>query len=95
MISMKRRTRIIFATTLGLAAATFFSGCQVLTYTSPAGEHFSRSSFGANTSISSLALETGTNGLRRVVLSGYQNNSTEALGAVTDAAIRAAIQSAK
>ena len=42
-----------------------------------------------------LAVETGTNGIRRVELHGYQNDSSQALGAVTDAAVRAAIQSAK
>ena len=69
--------------------------CQVLTYTGPNGERLSRSSLGANTSISSLAVEVGTNGLQRVELHGYQNDSSQALGAVTEAAVRAAIQSAK
>src|SRR5215472_14869393 len=44
------------------------SGCQVLTYGGPSGEHFSRCSFGATTSISSLLVEANTNGLRRVEL---------------------------
>src|SRR5882672_9236626 len=74
---------------------TLLSGCQALTYSSPTGERFSRASLGANTSISSLSFETGPGGLRRVELHGYQNDSTQALGAVTDAAVRAAIQSAK
>ena len=71
------------------------TACQVLTYVGPNGERLSRSSLGANTSISSLAVEVGTNGLRRVELHGYQNDSSQALGAVTEAAVRAAIQSAK
>ena len=71
------------------------TACQVLTYVGPNGERLSRSSLGANTSISSLAIEVGTNGLRRVELHGYQNDSSQALGAVTEAAVRAAIQSAK
>ena len=70
-------------------------GCTVLTYTSPSGERFTRSSLGANTSVSSLAVETQTNGLRRIELHGYQNNNTQALGTVTEAAVRAAIQGAK
>ena len=82
------------ATTITLASS-LLCGCQVLTYASPTGERFSRSSLGANTSVSSLAIETGTNGLRRVELHGYQNDSSQALGAVTDAAVRAAIQSVK
>ena len=75
--------------------AFFCTACQVLTYTSPSGEQLSRSSLGANTSISSLTVEVGTNGLRRVELHGYQNDSSQALGAVTEAAVRAAIQSTK
>jgi hypothetical protein len=71
------------------------SGCQVLTYGGPNGEHFSRCSFGATTSISSLLVEANTNGLRRVELRGYTNDSTSALGTVTEAAVRAAIQGAR
>jgi hypothetical protein len=71
------------------------TGCQVLTYSSPTGERFTRSSLGANTAISSLSVESGTNGLRRVSMHGYQNDSSQALGAVTDAAVRAAIGAAK
>ena len=94
-MNMKNRiAQIILATSLGLAA-TLFSGCQVLTYASPTGERFSRVSVGANTSISALTVETTTNGLRRIELHGYQNDSAQALGAVTEAAVRAAIQSAR
>jgi len=78
--------------TSSLALTLLTTGCQVLTYSSPTGERFTRSSLGANTSIHSLSVETGTNGLRKVQLRGYQNNETEALGAVTEAAVRAAIQ---
>ena len=68
------------------------AACQVLTYTGPNGERFSRSSFATTTSISSLSVETGTNGVRRVQLRGYQNDPTQALGVVTEAAVRAALQ---
>jgi len=51
--------------------ATLATGCTILTYTSPSGEHFTRGSLGANTSISSLAIEASTNGVRRVELRGY------------------------
>jgi hypothetical protein len=77
------------------AAALLLSGCQVLTYRSATGETFTRSSLGANISVSSLTVEAGTNGLRRVEMQGYQNDSSQALGAVTEAAVRAALQSAK
>ena len=71
----------------GLCAA-----CQVLTYSGPNGERFSRSAFATTTSISSLSIETDTNGVRRVQLEGYQNNATQALGIVTEAAVRAALR---
>jgi len=71
------------------------NGCQVLTYTGPGGERFSRTSFAATTVLSSLTIETCTNGIRRVELRGYQNDSTQALGTVTEAAVRAAIQGSK
>jgi hypothetical protein len=66
-------------------------GCTVLSYTSPQGEHFTRSAFGTSTAFASLTLETGSNGLRRVQLEGYRNDAAQALGAVTEAAVRAAI----
>jgi hypothetical protein len=75
-----------------LAAA---AGCTSLTYTSPTGEHFSRLSLGSKTAIAALTVETGTNGVRRVDLQGYMNDSTQALGAITEAAVRAGIQAAK
>jgi hypothetical protein len=71
------------------------TGCTVLSYHGPNGEHFTRGSLGANTSISSLAIEAGTNGVRRVELRGYQQDSSQALSAVTEAAVKAAIESAK
>ena len=71
------------------------AGCTVLTYTSPSGERFARGSLGANTAISSLTFEADTNGVRRVDLRGYQNDSSQALGAVTEAAVRAALAGAK
>ena len=68
------------------------TGCTLLSYTGPGGEQFSRFSFGANTSISGLVVESGTNGVRRVELRGYQGDSTQALGVVTEAAVKAALQ---
>jgi hypothetical protein len=79
----------------GTALLTVCSACQVLTYHSPTGERFTRSSLGANTAISSLTVEASTNGFRRVKLQGYTNDSTQALGIVTEAAVKAAMQSVK
>jgi hypothetical protein len=70
-------------------------GCQVLTYTGPNGERFSRRSLGSTTSIASLSVEAGTNGVRRVEMQGYQNDPTRALSTVTEAAVRAALQQAQ
>src|SRR5437870_3905553 len=89
--SMKKSLFALSAA-LSLALAT---GCQVLTYTSPTGERFTRSSLGANTSIHSLTVESGTNGIRKVHVNGYENNTTDALGAVTEAAVKAALNAAK
>jgi hypothetical protein len=87
-----RRTRRNFAgLIISAAGLTLLCGCQVLTYTGPSGEHFMRSSLGANVAVSELAIEAGTNGLRRVELKGYQNDSGQALGIVTEAAVRAAL----
>lgn len=89
--SIQRFNAVNVLTFLSLGAC----GCTVLTYSSPNGERFTRGSLGANTSISSLAIEAGTNGVRRVELRGYQNDSSQALSAVTEAAVKAAIESAK
>jgi hypothetical protein len=78
-----------------LALTIVGTGCQVLTYAGPNGERFSRSAFGASVSVSELAVENDTNGLRRVHLQGYQNNSSQILGTVTEAAVRAALQAPK
>jgi hypothetical protein len=78
-----------------LAMLLMATGCQVLTYTSPSGEHFSRSSIGANVALSSLKVEADTNGVRHVELQGYTSDSSQTATAVTEAAVKAAIQSAK
>jgi hypothetical protein len=80
---------------LSLLIAPLLCGCQVLTYTGPGGERFSRVAFGNSTAIASLNVETGTNGVRRVELRGYRNDTTQALATVTEAAVRAALSQAK
>jgi len=79
--------RLAVPAAIGLLAA----GCQVLTYTGPNGEHFSRTSLGATTTLASLTVEADTNGIRRVELRGYTNDTAQALGTVTEAAVRAAL----
>ena len=75
-----------------LALALAACGCSMLTYTGPSGEHFTRCTFGSKTAIAALNVETGTNGIRRIELQGYQNDSTQALGTVTEAVVRAVMQ---
>lgn len=79
----------------GAALSALLAGCTMLTYTSPSGEQFTRRSLGSTTAISALSVETGTNGLRRITLQGYQNDPNQALTTVTEAAVRAAVQGAK
>src|SRR6185369_14285876 len=87
-----RRARVAAGVALALP---LLCGCQVLTYVGSQGERFSRTSFGAVTAISALIVESGSNGLRRVEMRGYRQDSTQALGVVTEAAVRAAIQGVK
>src|SRR5215472_6239409 len=68
-----------------LAIGLLAVGCQVLTYTGPNGEHFSRTSLGATTTLASLTVEADTNGIRRVELRGYTNDTAQAMGTVTEA----------
>lgn len=86
------KVRILTVLVLGAALALLGTGCQVLTYSGPNGERFSRSSLGAKTALASLVVEAGTNGVRRVELRGYTNDPAQALGIVTEAAVRAALQ---
>jgi hypothetical protein len=79
----------------GFGVAALLCGCSMVTYRSPSGERFLRGSLGANTSLTSLAVESDTNGVRRVQMQGYQNDASQALGAVTEAAVKAAVQAAK
>jgi hypothetical protein len=93
---MKTSTRILLFN-LGLAAVVpalllLGTGCQVLTYSGPNGERFSRRVLGTTTAIASLSVEADTNGVRRVELHGYTNDAAQALGTVTEAAVRAALQ---
>jgi hypothetical protein len=71
------------------------SGCAVMRYHGPEGESFSRVALGTRTGLSSLLVQTGTNGIRTVELRGYNTDSLSALGAVTEAAVRAAVTGAK
>jgi len=91
----KERRRFPFTSSfLGASSAltaVILCGCQVLTYRGAQGERLTRASLGGTTAVSSLSVEMSTNGLRRVELKGYQNDGAQALGTVTEAAVRAAL----
>ncbi len=87
--------RAILYPLASLLVLALTAGCQNLTYSGPSGERFSRSSLGTATAVSSLSVEADTNGLRRVVLRGYSSDPNQALGTVTEAAVKAAIQGAR
>ncbi|HWQ93780.1 MAG TPA: hypothetical protein VN673_19110 [Clostridia bacterium] len=72
-------------------AALLAAGCTTVSYHGPGGERFTRTALGARTAITSLSVEAGTNGVRRLDLRGYQHDSAQALGVVTEAAVRAAL----
>jgi hypothetical protein len=93
-MKMKMTFRLAIVSLLTLFTAAV-AGCTVLSYTGPSGERFSRSSLGSTTAISSLAVETGTNGVRKIEMQGYQSDSNQALGTVTEAAVRAALRGAQ
>jgi hypothetical protein len=71
------------------------SGCAVMRYSGPEGESFSRVALGTRTGLSSLVVQTGTNGIRTIELRGYNTDSLSALGAVTEAAVRAVVTGTK
>ena len=87
-----RATRLTLAT---FATAWLACGCTMRSYQGPGGERFTRCALGSTTAISALAVETGTNGLRRIEMQGYASDSNQALGTVTEAAVRAALQGGK
>jgi len=90
----QRVARLLANSFLHAAAIVLCAGCTVVSYTGPGGERFSRQSFGTASAIGALQVETGTNGVRRIELKGYRSDSADAVGAVTEAAVRAALGTA-
>src|SRR5437016_13668778 len=95
MFALSLSHRPILHLPLSITVLALATGCQVLTYTSPTGERFTRSSLGSTTSLTYLSVVTETNGLRRVELRGYKDDSSQALRIITESAVKAAIQSVK
>ncbi len=92
---MKNTTARCHIFLLPLLIPFLAAGCAVMRYQGPNGERFSRFALGTKTSLSSLAVETRTNGTRAVELRGYNADSAIAIGAVTEAAVRAALTGAR
>jgi hypothetical protein len=87
--------KLFLLLTLSCPALLLSGGCAVMRYRGPEGESFSRVALGTRTGLSSLLVQTGTNGTRTIELRGYNTDSLSALGAVTEAAVRAAVTGAK
>lgn len=82
-------------TFLALSACLLFTGCQAISYTSPKGEKFTRYAIGNKVQLESLSVTADTNGVRTVEMKGYANDQAAALGAVTAAAVSAAVSAVK
>lgn len=74
-----------------VAVAAALCGCQSISYTSPTGEKFNRVSVGSKLAIGSLSVTPDTNGTRGIELRGYENDSAQAIGTLTEAAVRGAL----
>src|SRR5437899_11916857 len=85
----------LHVTRITLVTLTITCGCQVLTYTGPNGERFKRLSVATTTSLTSVTVETGSNGLRRVEVHGYRHDLSQTLATVAESAARGAVQGAK
>ena len=70
-------------------------GCQSFCYETPDGERFTRASFGQRLAISELVIEQGSNGIRRVMLKGYNSDISEQLSAVAEGAARGVVSGIK
>lgn len=77
------------------ALIVLLSGCTVTKYVSPTGESFTRSSFGTKLQVSELTVTGDTNGIRSIILKGYANDQVQAIGVAVEAAVSAAVKSAK
>lgn len=73
------------------AFCIFLTGCTFDRYSSPHGGQFTRLAIGNTTSISSLEVTPQTNSAPKLVLKGYQNDQAQTAGAITEAAIKAAL----
>lgn len=73
------------------AAALLHTGCTVTKYESATGEKFSRYAVGNRTSVGEMSVVADTAGVRTFQLKGYSNDQAEVAGAVTEAAVRAAL----
>lgn len=82
-------------TICSLACLILLTGCTVTKYTAPTGETFTRTSFGTKLNVSELSVACGSNGVRTITMKGYANDQVQAIGIAVEAAVSAAIKSAK
>lgn len=69
------------------------TGCTHTSYIGVNGERFSRWQLGSLTAVGRLKITPQTNAPPIVELEGYNNDSLQAIGAVTEAAVRGAVKS--
>lgn len=87
-----RNSHLTITLALALQAG---AGCAFMQYRSSDGERFSRWALGTRTAVSSLAVQTHTNGSRTIEVRGVNSDSATALGTVTEAAVRAALNNVR
>ena len=84
---------IIGATAILMIILLSCSGCTVTKWTN-GNESFTRTSLGVTSQAQKISVSV-TPTTRTLTVTGYQSNGTEALSAVTEAAVSAAIKGAR
>ncbi len=82
---------VVLLITLG-GMVPLLAGCQMLSYRTANGENFTRAVLGTRTALSAMTIDLGSNGVRRVEIRRNQKDAQQALGTVTEAVVRAALQ---
>jgi hypothetical protein len=87
-----KKFKVWLPTLCALSALLLLPACTVTKYTAPSGETFSRYAVGNKTSVGELSIDADAHGVRSVQMKGYSNDQAEVAGAVTAAAVRAALK---
>jgi hypothetical protein len=87
--------RIFIAALIFAGLMLLLTGCTFTGYRAANGEQFTRVAIGSKTSVGELRVSGDTNGVKTLLLKSYSNDQVEALSAVTEAAVKGAVNSAK